>query len=91
MIHFCDVCATIKTQDDFEEYYEYGRNTCKTCASRDPQEIDEEGVVLRRLDEMMFGEDSDDFEDPEDVLEEDDDDDDFIWDGDEEDGGEEED
>jgi hypothetical protein len=90
MIYFCDGCTTFKTRDDFEEYNTYTENICIKCTTENPseEELMEGDVLVRRLDEMMFGEDDEDFL-PNDDFYDDEEDEDFVYDGEIEDEDEE--
>ena len=90
MIYFCDTCGTIKTRDDFDEFFTYEENICSACKERDPKdpgltEEDFDEIAKKKISEMMFGEDDEDF-----IFEEDND---FVDDGeiDEENNDDEED
>jgi hypothetical protein len=61
MIFFCDYCGTIKTRDDFDNFYTYEENMCKDCKERDPKDeglAEEyfEEISRRQINQMMFGE-----------------------------------
>ena len=76
MIYFCDRCCAFKKKDDFEEHYEYAENICIKCATEggpSEEELEEGDAFVRTMDQMMFGEEEEDF------LPEDDED--FVFDG----------
>ena len=84
MIYFCDACTTFKTRDDFEEYYDYAENFCIKCTTEggpSEEELDAGDQFVRTMDQMMFGEEEEDYL-PEDEDEIDEDDENFVYDGD---------
>ena len=82
MINFCDKCLTIKPRDQFEDYYEYEENICIKCAIEggpSEEELDAGDQFVHTMDQMMFGEEEEDFlPEQEDEVEEDED---FVFDG----------
>ena len=86
MIYFCDRCCAFKKKDDFEEHYEYAENICIKCATEggpSEEELEEGDAFVRTMDQMMFGEEEEDFlpEEEFDVDAYDDDEGDFVYDG----------